>query len=63
MANLSPNTLVFKNGGVFEPAMPTINCRTCKARRMKRLMAASLPHDEDCGGLVYVFFCFEFMFK
>ncbi|XP_054266181.1 serine/threonine-protein kinase 3-like isoform X2 [Macrosteles quadrilineatus] len=44
------NTLVFKNGGVFGPSMPTINCQTCRARRLKRLMTASFPqhHSDTC---------------
>uniref|UniRef100_A0A1B6H1B7 non-specific serine/threonine protein kinase n=1 Tax=Cuerna arida TaxID=1464854 RepID=A0A1B6H1B7_9HEMI len=44
------NTLVFKNGGVFEPSMPTINCQTCRMRRLRRLMCASLPqhHTDNC---------------
>ncbi|KAG8253330.1 hypothetical protein J6590_036852 [Homalodisca vitripennis] len=48
------NTLVFKNGGVFEPSMPTINCQTCRVRRLRRLMCASLPQhhtDNWCGSL------------
>lgn len=48
MDDIVGGPLVFKNGGVFAPAMPTINCRTCRIRRMKRLMVL----DEEEGRLV-----------
>lgn len=43
--------LVFKKGGVFSDGAPTISCKTCHARRIKRLLNCNditNGHD-DCG--------------
>ncbi|XP_046992295.1 serine/threonine-protein kinase 3 isoform X1 [Schistocerca americana] len=41
------DTLVFKNGGVFAPAEPTISCKTCKERRRQRQRRASAGQDVE----------------
>ncbi|KAJ9595224.1 hypothetical protein L9F63_013485, partial [Diploptera punctata] len=40
------DTLVFKNGGVFAPLVPTIHCKTCKDRRHKRMSAIEQENEK-----------------
>lgn len=38
--------LVFKKGGIFGDNAPTISCKTCHARRLKRLMGFYTANKE-----------------
>ena len=44
------DTLVFKNGGVFAPLVPTIHCKTCKDRRHKRMSA--IEQEQEKGFVI-----------
>jgi hypothetical protein len=45
------DTLVFKNGGVFTPLVPTIHCKTCKDRRHERLCVLEKQREK---GFVFI---------
>lgn len=51
-ASAAMDTLVFRNGGVFQTEVPAIDCNTCKARREKRLRGggADLPAESPASG-------------